>query len=58
MEDEIKDEQHSICVKDPDEWMQYVYKQVNVLVEDGSEYTGWIKDAVSSGLNMASNFAL
>ena len=42
MEDEIKDEQHNIFVKDPDEWMQYVYKQVNVLVEDGSEYTGWI----------------
>ncbi|XP_071130428.1 gem-associated protein 6-like [Mytilus edulis] len=42
MSDETEIDPHNIFIKDPDEWMQYVYKQVNVLVEDGSEYTGWV----------------
>lgn len=42
MSSEAEEDQHNIFVKDPEEWMQYVYKQVNVLVEDGSEYIGWV----------------
>lgn len=42
MAEVIEEESHNIFVKDPDEWMQYVYKQVNVLLEDGTEYSGWV----------------
>lgn len=42
MSSDIEEVQHHIFVKDPEEWMQYVYKQVNVLIEDGSECMGWV----------------
>ncbi|KAL4239853.1 Gem (Nuclear organelle) associated protein 6 [Mactra antiquata] len=37
---EEDDEVHPIFTKDPDEWMQYVYKQVSIMLQDGKEYCG------------------
>lgn len=33
---------HPIFNKDPEEWMQYVYKKVSVVTEDGLEHTGLV----------------
>ena len=38
----INGDQHPIFKRDPEEWMQYVYKQVSVLKADGSEAIGWV----------------
>ncbi|XP_046361071.2 gem-associated protein 6-like [Haliotis cracherodii] len=46
---------HAIYNKDPEEWMQFVYKQVTVLAEDGTEHTGWVftVDPVSETIVLA-----
>ncbi|XP_041362767.1 gem-associated protein 6-like [Gigantopelta aegis] len=35
-------EVHPVFHKDPEDWMQYVYKQVRVLTADGVEHIGWV----------------
>ena len=35
-------EVHPVFRKDPEDWMQYVYKQVRVLTADGVEHMGWV----------------
>ncbi|KAL8591015.1 hypothetical protein ACOMHN_021780 [Nucella lapillus] len=33
---------HPIFLHDPEEWLQYVYKKVSVVANDGSEHEGWV----------------
>lgn len=33
---------HPIFVRDPDEWMQYVYKKVRLVTDDLEEHEGWV----------------
>ncbi|XP_060600515.1 gem-associated protein 6-like [Ruditapes philippinarum] len=33
---------HPIFTKDPEEWMQYVYKKVSILLDDGAECCGYV----------------
>lgn len=35
-------ELHPIFEHDPEEWMQYVYKQVSLVTEDDEEHMGWV----------------
>ncbi|KAK3091756.1 hypothetical protein FSP39_022404 [Pinctada imbricata] len=42
MAEVINGDQHPIFKCDPEEWMQYVYKQVRVSKDDGTEATGWV----------------
>ncbi|XP_033747412.1 gem-associated protein 6-like [Pecten maximus] len=42
---DIKNEdvqKHPIFHKDPEQWMQYINKEVLVVTEDESEWTGWV----------------
>ncbi|XP_060074846.1 gem-associated protein 6-like [Ylistrum balloti] len=44
MSDIKKDDvqKHPIFHKDPEQWMQYINKEVSVVTEDGSEWSGWV----------------
>ncbi|PVD38825.1 hypothetical protein C0Q70_01449 [Pomacea canaliculata] len=42
MEVENSSETHPIFLRDPDEWLQYVYKHVSVVTEDDDEHVGWL----------------
>lgn len=42
MEGEINGSVHPIFTRDPEDFMQYLNKQVSVLKEDGKEVTGWV----------------
>ena len=48
-------ESHVIFKKDPEDWLQYVYKQVTVFTEDSAEHTGWVFtiDPVSESVVLA-----
>lgn len=37
-----EEEIHPIFLKDPDEWLQYVYKKVCIVTEDGLEHVGLV----------------
>lgn len=40
--EEEDNEIHPIFTKDPEEWMQYVYKKVSILLDDGEEKCGYV----------------
>lgn len=33
---------HPIFIRDPEDWMHYVYKEVAITTEDGGEHVGWV----------------
>ncbi|KAK3585163.1 hypothetical protein CHS0354_001786 [Potamilus streckersoni] len=42
MTDEESEDLHVIFKKDPEEWMQYVYKQVSITTDDERDHIGWV----------------
>ncbi|KAK7112791.1 gem-associated protein 6-like [Littorina saxatilis] len=39
---ETENELHPIFKHDPEEWMQFVYKKISIITNDGKEHEGWV----------------